>query len=326
MNDSGRISFGLTLPQRGALFGVLTTQQLFDLARRADAEPLFDSVWAGDSLYSKPRPDSLTLLGGLATITSRVKLGVGCMASFPVRDPIVFAYQWATLDWMSGGRMLLAVCTGIIAGGASQREGKPWGITDGQRAARMAENIDICRKLWTGEDVGFEGDFTSFEHFNVQPRPVQNPCPVWIAANPRLHQPKMVEASLRRIARKADGWMSAQVTPNSFGELWKRLVPALKEAGRDPDTFPNMEYHNININEDRQAAYEESKRFLDFYYGPVFNEEMVRSWTALGSPEECVEHLRALRAVGAKSITLRPTSWDQDGQYRRLVEEVLPHV
>src|SRR5262249_20966128 len=125
MNDSARVSFGLTLPQRGALFGVLNTQQLFDLARRADDNPLFDSVWVGDSVYAKPRPDSLTLLGGLATITSRVKLGVGCMASFPVRDPILMAYQWATLDLMSAGRMLLVVCTGIVGGGASEAEGRP---------------------------------------------------------------------------------------------------------------------------------------------------------------------------------------------------------
>ena len=52
-----------------------------------------------------------------------MKLGVGCMASFPIRDPIVFAYQWATLDLISNGRMWLAACTGIVAGGVSAREG-----------------------------------------------------------------------------------------------------------------------------------------------------------------------------------------------------------
>src|SRR5215813_12143987 len=99
------LSFGLTLPQRGMLFGALTPRQMVDLACQADQNPLIDSVWVGDSLFAKPRPDSLTLLGGLATVTSRVKLGVGCMASFPVRDPILMAYQWATLDLMSAGRM-----------------------------------------------------------------------------------------------------------------------------------------------------------------------------------------------------------------------------
>ncbi len=60
------------------------------------------------------------------------------MATFPVRDPIVFAYQWATLGVMSEGRMLLAACTGIVAGGASAREGAPFGITDRERAARLS--------------------------------------------------------------------------------------------------------------------------------------------------------------------------------------------
>src|SRR5262245_24267078 len=112
------VSFGLTLPQRGVLFGAITVEQMLGMARDVDADPLFDSLWVGDSLLAKPRPDSVALLGALAAATRRVKLGAGCMASFPVRDPLIFAYQWATLDVLSGGRMLLAACTGIVAGGA----------------------------------------------------------------------------------------------------------------------------------------------------------------------------------------------------------------
>src|SRR5918997_840595 len=85
---------------------------------------------------------------------------------------------------LSGGRMLLAVCTGIVGGGASMREGKPWGIVDKERARRMTENIDICRKLWSSEHTGFEGAYISFEQFDVAPKPIQQPCPIWIAANP----------------------------------------------------------------------------------------------------------------------------------------------
>src|SRR5437870_12107479 len=106
-------------------------------AREVDGDALFGSLWVGDSLFAKPRPDSLSLLGGLAVATRRVTLGVGCMASFPVRDPLVFAYQWATLDLMSAGRMLLAACTGLVAGGASAREGVHWGVTDRERATRL---------------------------------------------------------------------------------------------------------------------------------------------------------------------------------------------
>jgi len=80
-------TFGLTLPQRAALFGASSMPEMFDLARQADTNPLFDSAWVGDSLMAKPRPESLTMLGALAGITQNLKLGVGCMASFPVRVP-----------------------------------------------------------------------------------------------------------------------------------------------------------------------------------------------------------------------------------------------
>ena len=74
-----------------------------------------------------------------------------------MRDPILFAYQWASLDQLSSGRMLLAACTGLVAGGASAREGAVWGVKDAERAARLTENIDICRRLWSGDGVTFTG-------------------------------------------------------------------------------------------------------------------------------------------------------------------------
>jgi len=69
------------------------------------------------------------------------------MASFPVRDPLVFAYQWATLDLVSNGRMLLAACTGLVAGGASAREGMAFQVTDRERADRLVENNAIFKSL-----------------------------------------------------------------------------------------------------------------------------------------------------------------------------------
>src|SRR5215470_2788456 len=197
---------GFTLPQRGVFFGVTSVQEMLALAAKVDANPLFGSLWVGDSLGAKPRPDSISLLGALAAATRRVRLGVGCMASFPVRDPLVFAYQWATLDLVSSGRMLLAACTGLVAGGASAREGALWGVADRERGARLAENIDICRRLWSEADVSFTGRFHSIANVTVEPRPVQQPCPIWIASNPRPVglKPEIVDGALRRVARKAD--------------------------------------------------------------------------------------------------------------------------
>lgn len=321
-------SFGLTLPQRGALFGATTVREMIDLASRADADPLFDSVWVGDSLMAKPRPESLTLLGMLAGVTTRLRLGVGCMASFPVRDPFVFAYQWANLDFLSGGRMDLAACTGIVQGGASAAEGSNWGVADKERAARLEENIAIVRALWSQERVTYEGKWHTYRDAFVEPQPVQQPCPVWIASNPspapgREH---VWERALHRVARLADGWMTVQMFPHMFKNNWGKIQAFLIDEGRDPAAFPTIAYHNVNIGPDRQACLDESKRFLDEYYGPVFSPEMVQNWTAAGPPEAVVDHLRALTDDGAKAITLRVTGWDQPGQYARLVEEILPRV
>src|SRR5213594_5021934 len=227
--------FGFTLPQRGVFIGVTTMDRMMALAAQADANPLFDSIWVGDSLLAKPRPDSLTLLGGLATATRRLVLGVGCMASFPVRDPLVFAYQWATLDLLAGGRMLLAACTGLVAGGASAREGMAFQVTDRERADRLTENIDICRRLWSEEHVSYKGRFRSFEDVTIQPRPVQQPCPIWIASNPRppLAGPAL-DRALRRVAQLADGWMTTRLSVGLARSNWSASPPLSRNKGVTP--------------------------------------------------------------------------------------------
>ncbi len=108
------MKFGLTLPNRGVLFGVTTTEELLQMAEIADRSEQFASVWVGDSLLGKPRFEALTLLAGIAARTRRVRLGPACMASFSLRDPVLLAYQWASLDLMAGGRTVLVACTGIV--------------------------------------------------------------------------------------------------------------------------------------------------------------------------------------------------------------------
>jgi alkanesulfonate monooxygenase SsuD/methylene tetrahydromethanopterin reductase-like flavin-dependent oxidoreductase (luciferase family) len=313
------LSIGFTLPQRGIFFGATSWPELAELSAQVDADDRFDSLWVGDSILAKPRPESLTMLGALSAITKRVKLGVGCMASFPIRDPILFAYQWANLDLLSNGRMLLAACTGIVPN-LSAAEGSNWQTADRQRGARLVENIDICRRLWSSDHVSFTGKFRSFADVTISPRPIQQPCPIWIASNP----PPVNIKALARVAKHADGWMTVAIFPKMFDTNWKQLCVYLEAVHRSPQTFPNRAYHNINLNSDRNAALEESKRFLDEYYGPIFTPQMVESWTAAGTPAQCVEHLRALVAEGAKAFTLRITGWNQKAQFERLVNEVLP--
>lgn len=324
MTARGPVSFGLTIPQRGAFIGVGSLAELLELAPQAEASGLFDSVWVGDSLTAKPRPESLTMLGALAGMTEHLRLGVGCMASFPVRDPATFAYQWATLDQISGGRMVLAACTGIVpAKGSSRHEGRNFGgVSDIDRPRRMAENMEICRRLWSGEVLDYESPFVSYTDLVIEPTPVQDPCPIWIAANPAPG--RYWERALRRVAVLADGFQTCVLSPGVLGAMTTDVLGFRTEEGLPTNDFPVMAYHNVNIGSDRDDCLAESKRFLDAYYGPVFSEPMVEAWTAAGTPDDCREHLRDLVEQGATEITLRCTSFDQQGQFRRLVDEVLP--
>jgi alkanesulfonate monooxygenase SsuD/methylene tetrahydromethanopterin reductase-like flavin-dependent oxidoreductase (luciferase family) len=97
-----------------------------------------------------------------------------------------------------------------------------------------------------------------------------------------------------------------------------------KEEGRDPAALGSALYHNININEDRQAALEESKKFLDTYYTSNFSAKFVEQWTVAGSPKDCIAQLRAYLDAGLGHMALRLTSWDQQGQFGRFVNEVAP--
>jgi alkanesulfonate monooxygenase SsuD/methylene tetrahydromethanopterin reductase-like flavin-dependent oxidoreductase (luciferase family) len=245
------------------------------------------------------------------------------MASFALREPVFFAEQWSTLDFISKGRMQLVVCTGRGLGGTSAREGAVWGIRDSERGARMAENMEICRRLWSEEQTSFAGTFRSFSNASVNPKPVQRPCPIWIAANPK---PALSGKPLRRVAAIADGWMVAQVWPGLFSGLWRRLLKHLIALGKDPELFPNIAYHNIHLGHDRATALAETRRFLHEYYGTVFSAEQAEGWTAAGTPPECVEDLNRLVRAGAKAITLRITGWNQREQFDQIAAEVLPHV
>jgi alkanesulfonate monooxygenase SsuD/methylene tetrahydromethanopterin reductase-like flavin-dependent oxidoreductase (luciferase family) len=320
-------SFGLIIPQRAAMFGVSSLPDLLRLAAVVDQEPLFDTVWVGDSLTSKARAESLSCLGALAGMTERVRLAVGCMASFPVRDPALFAYQWASLDEVSQGRMLLAVCNGLQKrDGASEKEGGHFGqVADKHRAARLEEFMDLVRELWTGKPVTFHGRFADYEEIQILPRPVQDPCPIWISANPPAGP--MAERVYRRVATKSDGLLSVRSAEGYVSSVRTQLDEALHAAGRDPGSIPLAVYHSVNIGPDREKCLDEAQRFMDLYYGEgTFGRETVSAMTATGTVDECIDQLRSVQDEGADHVALRIASWSQREQLDQLIEHVLPGV
>lgn len=327
-------SFGLTLANRGVIIGAVKASDLLRLTEHAEASGAFDTVWVGDSLLAKPRLESVTLLSALAAVTKKVRLAVGCMATFAHRHPVLFAQQWASLDVLSNGRAWLVVCIGgpNEQSAAQALEHAVMGVKANERAARLEEGIVIVRKLLQEKNASHHGRFYQFENVTVEPRPMQRSIPIWIASNPTgltwrdgaSAPAPAVERSLRRVACYADGWMTNKVTPEQFQQQWARIRAMVREEGRDPAQLGSALYHNININDDRMAALSESKAFLDKYYTSNFSPAFVEGFTTAGSPEQCIRELKDYFKSGLEHITLRMTSWDQERQLKRFLYDVAP--
>jgi alkanesulfonate monooxygenase SsuD/methylene tetrahydromethanopterin reductase-like flavin-dependent oxidoreductase (luciferase family) len=148
------------------LFGTANVQTLLAFAELGDRSEAFGSVWVGDSLLAKPRLESIALLSGIATRTRRVALGTVCMASMTLRDPILLAIQWASLDVISNRRTIFGACLGGggPAMGTGAREATVYGVPTKGRVKRMEEQITLLRRLWTENNVTFSGDFYRFEN------------------------------------------------------------------------------------------------------------------------------------------------------------------
>jgi alkanesulfonate monooxygenase SsuD/methylene tetrahydromethanopterin reductase-like flavin-dependent oxidoreductase (luciferase family) len=326
------MKFGVTLSNRGVLVGLTTPADLLKLADAVEASPLMDSVWCGDALFVNRRLDALTLLAAVAGRTERVLLGPACMGSFALRDPLVFAYEWASLDVLSGGRTRLVACAGGGAGPLWEAESAAMGIKPDDRRKHMIENMHVLRHLWTKDNEPFEGQFVKFSGITLEPKPVQNPCPIWLATNAERLSHGQADSggsdfALRRVGRVADGWMTHSVSPEGFQKSSEFILDAGREQGRDMSGFDHVLYHHINVNDDRDAALADSKKFLDLYYTAHYSKERLEAWLTHGTPRDCIEQLKRYKAHGCRRVTFRiSTMGDPMAQLRRVTEEVLPFV
>ncbi|MBI4525865.1 MAG: LLM class flavin-dependent oxidoreductase [Deltaproteobacteria bacterium] len=315
------IRWGLSLPNRGPLFGLTTIDEILSAAVLAEESGVFESVWFGESLIHKPRLEALVMLGAVAARTRRVRLGTACMASFPVRHPALLGIQWATLDQLSKGRTVLCVCIG----GGDQRELAAFGAKREERVPRLVEGIKLLRQMWSDREIDFKGRFYDLERYAILPKPVQKPCPIWIAVTPK----KGVERAMRRVVTYGDGYMvaSSGCEPEVFKEYWGLIENFAREVGKDLGNFETALHGMVNINEDKRAAHDESRFYFDHYYSPGWPaESTLQSWLAHGPPAECARLIQTWIDMGITTPVLRFTSHNQVGQVRRFIDEVLPLV
>lgn len=324
-----KITFGIVLPTRGVLFsGADPRKDVIELSKMTE-EFGYNGVWAGDSILAKPRLDSITVLAAVAGATEKLKLGTSCFASFPLRHPILLAYQWATLDQLSAGRTILVICQGTPTqhGPIYRNEYDAFGISPKEKIVRIEEGIEVMRKVWKEDDASYDGKIFKFKNVTVQPKPAQKDAPIWIASNPRSTgelegAPGNIEANFERVGKYADGWMTTMVTPDEFREDLAKVLTYVRKFGKNQSEFKTSLYYNVNVDKDQKHAAEESKDFLQKYYRED-PSGILDKWVAFGDLNAVTKKLEGFIQAGVQDFNIRFVAWDQIEQLKRF-SEILP--
>ena len=296
----------------GAQLSLHPPAEQFELVQRLEAVG-YDSVWTGDHMsFHNPIHESITLLASYAPITKRIKLGVGVYL-LALRSPAVAAKQTATLDVLSGGRLIF----GVGVGGENPKEFELCGIPHKERGARVNEAIDAVRTLWRDTPASFHGRFTRFDSVSIDPKPVQQLPPIWIGGRS--------DAALARAGRQGDGWMSYVVQADRYAQSLDKIRAAAATAGRSMHTFTTAHLVFITIGRDYEAAKRAWVCVLSKRYAQDF-EPLAKRYGVIGTPEQCAEQLEHFRAAGCNYFVMSAIGDPRDEclQHEAIAAEILP--
>src|ERR1700685_2620273 len=166
--------------------------------------------------------DPFVALSVAAAVTQRIKLGTG-ICLLPEREPLITAKAIATLDIVSGGRVILGVGAGWL-----KEETEATGAQFGTRWKRLRETVEALRLLWTEPEPSYQGELVNFPALRCDPKPIQKGGPPILLG---AHGPKGRE----RVVRTFDGWCPVAGKPESFKRDVAELRALAKERGRNPD-------------------------------------------------------------------------------------------
>jgi probable F420-dependent oxidoreductase len=286
---------GYLLPTREQIMeGRPGAAPLLDLAARAESLG-YDSVWVGDSLLARPRHEPLTLLAGVAGRVKRVELGTAVLLP-ALRNPVLLAHQVATLDQVSEGRLILGV--GFAADVPNIRaEFAAAGVPFEKRIGRMMEGLRLCRALWTGEPVTWDGRW-QVAGGTLAPTPHRpGGPPLWIGGN--------LQASLERAGRWFDGWFPIAPDAATFARQWAEVKAIAAAAGRDPAALSGAMYLTVCLDDDASRANTRLDAFLERYYGQPASVLRRRQAHYAGSPSGIAPWLNGYAEAGASHLVLR---------------------
>ena len=296
--------FGLFIPQgwRLDLVDVEPSQQwttMVDLARHADDGTAWESIWVYDHFHTVPEPtleathEAWTLMAAFAASTSRVRLGQMCTC-MAYRNPAYLAKVAATIDLISDGRIEMG-----IGAGWYEHEWRAYGYGfpgAGDRIAALDEGVQIMKQAWETGEATLDGRFYQVDGARVYPQPVQpGGIPFWIAGGG--------ERKTLRIAAQYARYTNFDGSVEGFTHKSSVLEQHCREQGRDFAEITRSANYNVVIGRDQAEVDERLARIGERYRAvvPAKADETVeqfRTGPLVGTPEQIVERLREMEALG----------------------------
>ncbi|MGW4844755.1 LLM class F420-dependent oxidoreductase [Nocardia brasiliensis] len=298
--------FGIFIPQgwRLDLVGIDPADQwrvMRDLAQRADAADIWESLWVYDHFHTVPVPteeathEAWTLMSAFAASTSRVRLGQMCTA-MSYRNPAYLAKVAATVDLISGGRAEMG-----IGGGWYEHEWRAYGYgfpSAGERLGRLDEGVQIFRQAWTTGKATLDGRYYQVDGAIVQPLPLQeNGIPLWIAGGG--------EKKTLRIAAKYAQYTNFSGAPDEFAAKSDILRAHCADVGTDFAAIVRSSNFNAviastetEVEERLSAVQAKLATVIGDDQAKGFVDGMFRTSAAVGTPEQVAERLAGLRDLG----------------------------
>lgn len=270
----------------------------------------YQDLWLTDgALGARALLEPVTLLAYAAACTQRIRLGVSVLI-LNQRNPVQLAKALATLDQLSSGR----VTAGVGLGGGTALY-PAFGVDADRPVARFTESLKLMRSLWNQERATLDGEFFRLQDAAMEPKPVQQPLPVWIGGH--------ATPALRRAVRLGDGWMGAGATnTDDFFKEIAQVREFMKEFGRDPDNFTISKRVYIAVDDTEAKAKE---RLVAGFMGQYGNARMAETAGLAGTPKQVIEVLSAMRDAGLQHLLLHPF-FDSMQQLDLLTNEVAPEL
>ena len=323
--------FGLRLPSFALGVEPTNLADMGTYLRRAEdlefeSALLIDHLLVAPPAYRTTWLEPVSLLSALAGVTRTMRLGTLVLV-LPFRDPVAFAKEWATLDWLSGGRSILGVGVGWHEG-----EFAALRIPFRERGRRMNEMLESITALWAGDHVTYEGQFYGFQDLSIDPKPIQRPHPpIWIGGGTQPsekiygQQVDTVRPVLRRIAKYAATWVPhSSATAEMVAADWAVIREEMAAFGRDPDEMTKVYSNFVYVLRPGESPDAAAAKFRVF---SGMDLDYWREFYLLGEAEEVAERIRGkVEALGGvEHVILNPLDWDP-ATLETLASDVLPLV